>query len=266
MAHHTTFPTLESFTNEKKEKILDHLSQITFGFLPCDLQLLGNHITNELINNPNHDEKQLCKLPNFVKNSASPSFSIQKSSPVYWDSIGGLEAIKVASVFIKEKLLLICNILDYIERKCSLGLWTKTSILENGDWPNQRCFIVWSPWYWKNNARKSYRDRSICHIYKYWNQSDNKCLRLFLSIGFSIPIKLTMFHIWLKIGESEKILSEIFQQAKDNAPSVIFFDEIDALFGHRESDESATSACQMVIRLFLWLPLHSSWLVKYFYL
>ena len=50
----------------------------------------------------------------------------------------------------------------------------------------------------------------------------------------------------IKIGESEKILSEIFQQAKDNAPAVIFFDEIDALFGHRESDESASSACQMV--------------------
>lgn len=93
LAHYTIFH--ESFQNEKKEKILDHLSQITFGFLPCDLQLLGNHVTNELIKNANPDEKQLCKLPNFIKNSANPSFSIQTNSPVYWDSIGGLEAIKV---------------------------------------------------------------------------------------------------------------------------------------------------------------------------
>ena len=40
------------------------------------------------------------------------------------------------------------------------------------------------------------------------------------------------------IGESERLLSEIFRRAKDAAPSLIFFDEIDALFGQRDAESA----------------------------
>ena len=49
------------------------------------------------------------------------------------------------------------------------------------------------------------------------------------------------------MGESERIISDIFERAKNVAPSVVFFDEIDALFGERDSD--ASQNCQMVIAL-----------------
>ena len=40
------------------------------------------------------------------------------------------------------------------------------------------------------------------------------------------------------VGESERILREIFRKARQNAPSIIFFDEIDALAGSRSSDNA----------------------------
>lgn len=37
------------------------------------------------------------------------------------------------------------------------------------------------------------------------------------------------------MGESEKTVAEIFRVAKRASPSVIFFDEIEALFSNRDS-------------------------------
>jgi SpoVK/Ycf46/Vps4 family AAA+-type ATPase len=53
----------------------------------------------------------------------------------------------------------------------------------------------------------------------------------------SITDVLDMF-----IGESERKLHEIFEQARRTAPSVIFFDEIEAIGGKRQHAREATSA------------------------
>ncbi len=44
------------------------------------------------------------------------------------------------------------------------------------------------------------------------------------------------------IGESERKLHEIFEQARRSAPAVIFFDEIEAIGGKRQHSREATSA------------------------
>ena len=44
------------------------------------------------------------------------------------------------------------------------------------------------------------------------------------------------------IGESERKLHELFEQARRGAPAVVFFDEIEALGGKRQFSREATSA------------------------
>lgn len=47
------------------------------------------------------------------------------------------------------------------------------------------------------------------------------------------------------VGESERAIREIFRKARSAAPSIIFFDEIDAISGDREN--ASTSAAQQVL-------------------
>lgn len=42
-----------------------------------------------------------------------------------------------------------------------------------------------------------------------------------------------LFSKW--VGESEKAIREVFRKARQVAPSIVFFDEIDALGGERSS-------------------------------
>jgi SpoVK/Ycf46/Vps4 family AAA+-type ATPase len=60
----------------------------------------------------------------------------------------------------------------------------------------------------------------------------------FIAVGIS-----DVLDMW--IGNSERNLHELFQQARYNKPCVIFFDEVDAL-GGRRSDMSGGSARQLI--------------------
>lgn len=53
-----------------------------------------------------------------------------------------------------------------------------------------------------------------------------------------------MFSKW--VGESEKAVRDVFRKARQVSPSIIFFDEMDALGGERSSD-STTSVQERVL-------------------
>ena len=65
-----------------------------------------------------------------------------------------------------------------------------------------------------------------------------ECDATFLSIGIS-----DVLNMWL--GESERNLAEIFEQARANKPCVMFFDELDAL-AYSRSKSNSTSARTVV--------------------
>ncbi|KAF6066520.1 ATPase associated with various cellular activities (AAA) family protein [Candida albicans] len=51
------------------------------------------------------------------------------------------------------------------------------------------------------------------------------------------------------VGESERAIREIFRKARAASPSIIFFDEIDAIAGDRDGDSSTTAASNVLTSL-----------------
>ena len=49
------------------------------------------------------------------------------------------------------------------------------------------------------------------------------------------------------VGESEKAVREVFEKARQNAPAIIFFDEIDAIAQERESGTMSSDATEKVV-------------------
>lgn len=49
------------------------------------------------------------------------------------------------------------------------------------------------------------------------------------------------------VGESEKAVREVFEKAKQNAPAIIFFDEIDAIAGERDGSSMSSEATEKVV-------------------
>ncbi len=67
----------------------------------------------------------------------------------------------------------------------------------------------------------------------------------------------TLFSKW--VGESEKGLHDVFRRARQTAPCILFFDDVDALAPARASEESAGISARLVAQLFRELDeLHGS--------
>jgi len=64
-------------------------------------------------------------------------------------------------------------------------------------------------------------------------------------IAISVPI---LFSKWL--GESEKALHQIFKKAKQSAPCILFFDEIDTLGATRHVTSEGAAAVERVVSQF----------------
>ncbi|KAL5537645.1 hypothetical protein UlMin_043033 [Ulmus minor] len=130
------------------------------------------------------------------------SVIIREKPNVKWNDVAGLESAKQA---LQEAVILPVKFPQFFTGK-------------RRPW---RAFLLYGP----PGTGKSYLAKAVA------TESDST----FFSVSSSDLVSKWM-------GESEKLVSNLFQLARDNAPSIIFIDEIDSLCGPRgEGNESEAS-------------------------
>ncbi|HUL29811.1 MAG TPA: CDC48 family AAA ATPase [Thermodesulfobacteriota bacterium] len=207
---------------------LERLAQITHAFVGADLEALckeagmvavrrylplegGNHL-DAMLTNPDHLE---IRMEDFltalreIEPSATREFYTERSK-VQWRDIGGLRKIK-------ETLL---SIVDWPHRFPEL--------FDEGKVVSPQGVLFTGP----SGTGKTLMAKALA----------GETGLNFISI--SGPI---LFSKWL--GESEKALHQIFKKAKQSAPCILFFDEIDALVTTR-GDGSEGGAVERVASQF----------------
>lgn len=138
---------------------------------------------------------------NKFKNQLSDAIVVETPN-VKWSDVAGLEQAKEA---LKEAVILP----------------TKFPHLFQGKRKPWRGILLYGP----PGTGKSYLAKAVA------TEADNST---FLSISSSDLVSK-----WL--GESEKLVKNLFQMARENKPSIIFIDEIDSLVSSRSDNESEAS-------------------------
>ncbi|GAU45037.1 hypothetical protein TSUD_107320 [Trifolium subterraneum] len=141
--------------------------------------------------------------PEQAKLRAGLNSAIIREKPnVKWNDVAGLESAKQA---LQEAVILPVKFPQFFTGK-------------RRPW---RAFLLYGP----PGTGKSYLAKAVA------TEADST----FFSISSSDLVSKWM-------GESEKLVSNLFQMARENAPSIIFIDEIDSLCGQRgEGNESEAS-------------------------
>ena len=209
---------------------LDHLAQITHGFVGADLEALckeagmvalrrylsleGENHLDAILGDSRTDCRSGCRIfltaLREIEPTATREFYTERST-VKWHHVGGLSKIK-------ETLI---SIVDWPTKYPDL--------FAAGKVVPPRGILFSGP----SGTGKTLMAKALA----------GETGMNFISI--SGPI---LFSKWL--GESEKALHQIFKKAKQSAPCILFFDEIDALVPTRGSDSDGGATERVASQFF----------------
>ncbi|ODV60915.1 AAA family ATPase AFG2 [Ascoidea rubescens DSM 1968] len=218
--------------NEKKHNLTqDQIFQIaskTHGYVGADLIALTREAVMKaiernisLINSKNQNQNNFDNITIQIKDLQNAMIDVRPSvmreiflemPKVYWSDIGGQE-------YLKQKL----------KEMVQLPLEASDTFRKLGIKPPRGILLYGPPGCSKTLTAKALATESG--------------LNFFAIKGPEIFNKY--------VGESERTIREIFRKARSASPSILFFDEIDALSADRESGEATTSTANHVLTTLL---------------
>ena len=218
----------EEIYEEKREKLLTTLSRITRGFTGADLSLLvreaslialRRQIKTDDIGNDPVPEEELVKLEVTKEDftaalrgiipSAMREIAVETAG-ISWSDIGGY-----------------ADVLQDIKEAVCLPLTDKSRFTSLGIKPPKGVLLYGPPGTGKTLIAKAAAEESGANF-----------------IAVKGPELLSKW-----VGESERAVRQIFKKARQAAPAIVFFDEIDALTRSRggESSEVAGSVLNQIL-------------------
>jgi ribosome biogenesis ATPase len=199
---------------------LDLIAKRTPGYVGADLHSLVKEAGNTAIGRAIEATDQL-NLPDLFVEMADFILALVKVQPsskregfstipdTTWQDVGGLEALR------EELHYSIVHAIEFPEKYLSLGITAAAGLLLYGP-----------PGCGKTLLAKAVANESKANF-----------------IAVNGPELLNKY-----VGESEKAVRQVFQRARDSAPCIVFFDEIDSLCAKRGQDNAAT---ERVVNQFL---------------
>ena len=195
----------------KGEIDLYELARLTPGYVGADLTSLikesGNQAIFRIMQEKSYDLSSIfIEMQDFLKaiEIVQPSSKREGFSTIpdtTWDNVGGLEELR------EELYYSIVHAINHPEQYAALGISAAAGVLLCGP-----------PGCGKTLLAKAVANESKANF-----------------IAVNGPELLNKY-----VGESEKAVRQLFQRARDSAPCVIFFDEIDSLCAQRGSDNQST--------------------------
>lgn len=199
---------------------LELIAKRTPGYVGADLHSLIKEAGNTAIGRAIEASDQL-SLPDLYVEMTDFMHALEKVQPsskregfttipdTTWQDVGGLESLR------EELHYSIVHAIEFPDKYRSLGINAAAGVLLYGP-----------PGCGKTLLAKAVANESRANF-----------------IAVNGPELLNKY-----VGESEKAVRQVFQRARDSAPCVVFFDEIDSLCAKRGQDNAAT---ERVVNQFL---------------
>ncbi|NXK53627.1 SPA5L protein, partial [Chauna torquata] len=196
------------------------LAEITTGYVGADLTALCREAAMQAVFNSSLDSTEMViNMAGFQEafkkiqpSSFRSAIGLKECKPVTWEQIGGLEDVKLK---LKQSVEWP---MKFPEAFARMGLSHPKGILLYGP----------------SGCAKTTLVKAVA----------TSCHCSFFSVSGA-----DLFSPY--VGDSEKILSQVFRQARANTPAIIFLDEIDSILGSRSYYKTGHSVSERVLSVLL---------------